>query len=44
MAMEIIRKVERYEPEAEVEDITYEYTDGKMVPHILITGKEGQNE
>ena len=21
-----------------------EYTDGKMVPHILITGKEGQNE
>ena len=44
MAMEIIRKVERYEPEAEVEDITYEYTEGKMVPHILITGKEGQNE
>lgn len=41
MAMEIIRKVERYEPEAEVEDITYEYADGKMMPHILITGKEG---
>lgn len=39
MAMEIIRKVERYEPEAEVEDITFKYADGKMIPHILITEK-----
>lgn len=40
LAMEIIRKVERYEPGAEVEDITYMYADEKMIPHILITGKE----
>ena len=40
MAMEIIRKVERYEPEAEVEDITYEYQMENGSSHIDY-GKRG---
>lgn len=40
-AMEAIKKVEKYIPKIEIEDITYQYIDGKMIPHIFITGRGG---
>lgn len=41
LAMEIIKKVEKYEPRASVEDITLKNVEGKTKAYIQIVGKEG---
>lgn len=41
LAMEIIKKVEKYEPRVSVEDITLKNVEGKTKAFIQIVGKEG---
>lgn len=40
--LEAVKKVGRYEPRAEVSDVTYSYDGGEIRPHIYLTGREAQ--
>lgn len=40
--LEAVEKVGRYEPRAEVSDVTFSYGGGEVNPHIYITGKGAQ--
>ena len=37
--LEALKKVEKYEPRVEIENIVFEHEEGKMVPHLYFTGK-----
>lgn len=39
--LEALKKVERYEPRVEIEDIVFEHEEGMLTPHIYFTRKEG---
>ena len=38
--LEAVRKVERYEPRAEVGDIVFEHVQVSMIPHIYFTRRD----
>lgn len=39
--LDAVKKVERYEPRVEIEDIAYEHTQGGMKAHIYFKAREG---
>lgn len=38
--LEALKKVEKYEPRAEISDIVFEHEEGRLIPHLYFTGKE----
>ena len=45
ITLEIIEKIDKYEPRVEVNDIEFEYNDeGKMVPKIYLKKREANDE
>ena len=40
--LEVVRKVERYEPRVEISDIVFERIQGALIPHIFFTRREGE--
>lgn len=45
ITLEIIEKIDKYEPRVEVDDIEFEYNDeGKMVPKIYFKKREANDE
>ncbi len=40
--LEALKKVEKYEPRVELEDVVFEHEEGMMVPHLYFTGKEAE--
>lgn len=43
LSLEIIEKVERYEPRAEVDNITFDHSEnGELIPHIYFVKGDGE--
>lgn len=45
IALEIIEKIDKYEPRVEVDDIEFEYNgEGKMIPKVYFKKREADDE
>ena len=45
IALEIIEKIDKYEPRVEVEDIEFEYNgEGRMIPKVYFKKREANDE
>lgn len=40
IALEIIEKTETYEPRVQVKEVTFSFSDGKLIPKILLSKAE----